>query len=81
MLVRKPELTVAATLSSIAPSHIAISPPSDRPAQPIRLAWYADIMATFKEFDIAWANWDYKGSFGIVTPDGKETGLVEVLLS
>ena len=49
--------------------------------QPIRLAWYADMMATFKQFDIAWANWDYKGSFGIVTVDGRDTGLAEVLLS
>ena len=44
-------------------------------------AWYADMMATFAEYDIAWANWDYKGSFGIVTADGQDTGLAEVLLS
>jgi endoglucanase len=49
--------------------------------QPIRLAWYVDMMATFKQFGIAWANWDYKGSFGIVTADGRDTGLAEVLLS
>jgi len=49
--------------------------------QPIRLAWYADMMATFKEYGIAWANWDYKGSFGIVTVDRQDTGIAEVLLS
>ena len=37
-VVRKPELTVAATRVSIAPSHIAISPPRLSPAQPIRFA-------------------------------------------
>ena len=35
MVVRNPELTVAAIRVSIAPNHIAISPPSDKPAQPI----------------------------------------------
>jgi len=45
------------------------------------LEWYADMMATFNDHDIAWANWNYKGSFGIVTADGQDTGLAEVLLS
>ena len=36
MVVRKPELTQAAIRSSMAASHMAISPPRDRPAQPIR---------------------------------------------
>ena len=49
--------------------------------QPLRLAWYADMMATFKEYGIAWANWDYKGSFGIVTADGQDTGIASVLLA
>ncbi|MBC7236428.1 MAG: cellulase family glycosylhydrolase, partial [Chloroflexi bacterium] len=41
--------------------------------QAIRLAWYADILSVFQEFDIAWANWDYKGGFGIITPEGQDT--------
>ena len=49
--------------------------------RPLRLAWYADMMSVFEQFDIAWANWDYKGSFGIVTVDGQETGVAEMLLS
>ncbi|MBN1936017.1 MAG: cellulase family glycosylhydrolase [Anaerolineae bacterium] len=46
----------------------------------LRLAWYRDMMQTLNEHDIAWANWDYKGSFGIVTPDGQDTGIARVLL-
>jgi endoglucanase len=52
----------------------------EKTPQAIRLAWYHDIIQTFKEHDIAWANWDYKGSFGIVTADGQDTGIAEVLL-
>jgi len=48
--------------------------------QPIRLAWYRDIIQTFDEVDIAWANWDYKGSFGVVTVDGRDTGIAAALL-
>ncbi len=47
---------------------------------PLRLAWYRDMIRTLNDYGIAWANWDYKGSFGIVTPDGKETGIAGVLL-
>jgi hypothetical protein len=39
------------------------------------------MMAVFRQFGIAWANWDYKGSFGIVTVDERDAGLAEVLLS
>ena len=53
----------------------------EKTPQAIRLAWYHDIMQTFKEHDIAWANWDYKGLFGIVTVDGRDTGIAGVLLS
>jgi endoglucanase len=53
----------------------------EKTPQPLRLAWYADMMAVFDQYEIAWANWDYKGSFGIVTADGQDTGLAEVLLS
>ena len=35
----------------------------------------------FTRADVAWASWDYKGDFGIVTPDGQETGIAGILLS
>jgi endoglucanase len=49
--------------------------------QELRLAWYGDIMSVFNEYGIAWANWDYKGSFGIITPDGQDTGIAAALLA
>lgn len=46
----------------------------------IRCAWYRDIIAVFDEFGISWANWDYKeGDFGIIKPDGTETGIRKAL--
>jgi len=47
---------------------------------PVRLAWYRDIVSVFKEFGIAWANWDYKGGFALVQ-DGQSTGIAEELLA
>lgn len=47
----------------------------------IRAAWYHDIIRAFKEHDIGWANWDYKGQFGIVSGNGDSTGIAEVMLS
>jgi endoglucanase len=47
----------------------------------VRAAWYADLISVFDEYEIAWANWDYKGSFGIVDHDGTSTGIAEVMLS
>ena len=41
----------------------------------IRLAWYSDLISVFDELGIAWGNWDYKGGFGIVDQDGRETGI------
>ncbi len=43
-----------------------------------RVAWYTDLTQVFEENDIAWANWDYKGQFGVVN---KETGMpcVEII--
>jgi endoglucanase len=31
-----------------------------------RLQWYKDVRAVLEKHNIAWANWDYKGSFGII---------------
>lgn len=53
----------------------------EKSPQQLRLAWYRDMISVFNEFDIAWANWDYKGDFGIITADGKDTGIADVLLN
>lgn len=34
-----------------------------------RLAYYSDIISVFEENGLAWANWEYKGDFGIVAYD------------
>jgi endoglucanase len=45
-----------------------------------RLRWYADMRAVLEQRGIAWANWDYKGSFGIVADDGRpDYGLLDAL--
>lgn len=49
--------------------------------QPIRLAWYRDLLSVFAEYGIAWANWDFRGSFGILDNDRKSTGIAEAMLS
>ncbi len=47
-----------------------------------RMQWYADMRAIFEQNNVAWATWDYKGSFGIKSHDGQEIyqNLVDVLL-
>jgi endoglucanase len=46
----------------------------------LRMAWFEDVLAVFDDHDIAWANWDYKGSFGIVDAEGNETAIADALL-
>ena len=41
----------------------------------IREAWYRDIRTTFDELEIAWTNWDFMGSFGLVDRSRRETGV------
>ena len=53
----------------------------NRTPDSLRLAWYRDMLSVFDAYDIAWANWDYKGSFGIVDERGAETAIAQVLLS
>jgi endoglucanase len=48
--------------------------------QDIRHRWYRDIISVFNEQGIAWANWDYKGGFGLVDREGRSTGIAEVML-
>ncbi|NLB69367.1 MAG: glycoside hydrolase family 5 protein [Lentisphaerae bacterium] len=40
---------------------------------PIRAAWYADFLDVMTRHDIAWANWDFRGNFGLFTSDNKKT--------
>lgn len=46
----------------------------------VRDRWYADIISLFDEHGIAWANWDYKGGFGLLNSDGSETGVRSLLM-
>ncbi len=52
-----------------------------------RLAYYTDLVAVAEAHDVAWANWDYKGDFGIMGFDREkmrtlqpDAGLIEALL-
>jgi endoglucanase len=52
-----------------------------------RLAYYRDIVSVFEAEGIAWANWEYKGDFGIYTwlglpklCGGPDTELIRILL-
>lgn len=45
-----------------------------------RLAWYGDMRSNFEKHGIGWATWDYKGSFGLLDPDGNPIPeLIDVL--
>ena len=47
----------------------------------IRLRWYSDFVSVLEEDGIAWANWDYRGGFGIVDKDNKPNqALIDVLM-
>jgi endoglucanase len=46
---------------------------------PVRKAWYRDFRSVLSKHGIAWANWDYKGSFALFD-QGKATVVVESLL-
>jgi endoglucanase len=46
-----------------------------------RLRWYGDVRANLEKHGIAWANWDYKGGFGIVGRNGQpDREFIQVLL-
>ncbi|MFB9056757.1 glycoside hydrolase family 5 protein [Mariniflexile ostreae] len=47
-----------------------------------RLQWYRDMVSVFEDNDMAWANWDYKGNFGIVDSETNklDKDLVNVLM-
>jgi endoglucanase len=47
----------------------------------VRMQWYRDMRANLDKHGIAWANWDYKGGFGIVARSGQpDREFVNVLL-
>jgi endoglucanase len=46
---------------------------------PVRKAWYRDFRSVLSKHGIAWANWDYKGSFALFD-QGKPTVVVEAML-
>ena len=39
----------------------------------IRAAWYADFLDVMARHGIAWANWDFRGNFGLFTADNRKT--------
>lgn len=47
--------------------------------RPLRDAWYRDIISVLEDHDIAWANWDYQGDFGL-RARGRDTGITRLLL-
>ncbi len=47
--------------------------------QPLRVAWYRDIIQVLRDHDIAWANWSYKEDFGIRLPDGPDQEVIDIL--
>lgn len=48
--------------------------------EPARTRWYQDLVSVFEEFGIAFANWDYRGGFGLLDADGRDTGTASLLL-
>ena len=47
----------------------------------VRMQWYRDMRTNLDKHGIAWANWDYKGGFGIVGRGGQpDQEFVKVLL-
>jgi len=46
----------------------------------VRMQWYRDMRANLDKHGIAWANWDYKGGFGIVSRGQQDQEFIKVLL-
>lgn len=47
----------------------------------VRMQWYRDVRTNLEKHGIAWANWDYKGGFGILTRNGQpDREFIDVLL-
>jgi len=48
--------------------------------QPLRVAWFRDFIEVLREYQIAWATWDYKGNFGLYTANGPDQEVIDILL-
>jgi endoglucanase len=48
--------------------------------QPLRIAWYTDLVETLREHEIAYTNWAYKDDFGLVRPEGWDEEIASILL-
>ena len=46
----------------------------------IRLRWYRDFVGVLEKHHIAWGNWDYRGGFGLIDAQGRETAVFKGLL-
>ena len=46
----------------------------------VRRRWYGDIRKVFEKNAIAWANWDYRGGFGLRDAANRPTVALEVLM-
>ena len=52
---------------------IAATPKADKER------WYQDMIELFDKYEIARANWDYKGGFGIIEQGIPQTDLIYIL--
>ena len=52
---------------------IAATPKTDKER------WYQDMIELFDKYEIARANWDYKGGFGIIEQGIPQTDLIYIL--
>ena len=41
--------------------------------------WARDTVDLLEQYDIGWANWDYKGGFGLLTPEREERPILDVM--
>ena len=46
----------------------------------IRRAWSIDFRRVLEEFDISWANWDFRGDFGLYDKQNNETVVLDALI-
>ena len=44
-----------------------------------QLRWYRDVRELFRRHGVGWSNWDYRGGFALITPEGEERPIRQVL--
>jgi len=52
----------------------------EKTPDPIRRAWYRDFRTVLDRHGIAWANWDFRGGFGLFDKNNRPTVVMEALL-